>query len=70
MTGDGAGSPEPVRIVSVYVPHGRKPDHWHFEYKLAFFDALADDFNTVSLPGRMKTPSGFTEPFTVHLRDA
>lgn len=34
------------------------------------FDFLADDFNTVSLPGRMKTPSGFNEPFTVHLRDA
>ncbi len=34
------------------------------------FDFLANDFNTVSLPGRMKTPTGFTEPFTVHLRDA
>lgn len=34
------------------------------------FDFLADDFNTVSMPGRMKTPSGFTSPFTVHLRDA
>ena len=34
------------------------------------FDFLANDFNTVSLPGRMKTPSGYTEPFTVHLRDA
>lgn len=34
------------------------------------FDFLADDFNNVSLPGRMKTPVGFTEPFTVHLRDA
>lgn len=36
----------------------------------AAFDFLADDFNTVSLPGRMKTPSGFVEPFTVHLRNA
>ena len=36
----------------------------------AAFDFLADDFNVVSLPGRMKTPVGFTEPFTVHLRDA
>lgn len=36
----------------------------------AAFDFLADDFNTVSLPGRMKTPSGFTEPFTVDLRNA
>jgi len=36
----------------------------------AAFDFLADDFNTVSMPGRMKTPTGFVEPFTVHLRDA
>lgn len=35
----------------------------------AAFDFLADDFNTVSMPGRMKTPSGFTSPFTVHMRD-
>lgn len=34
------------------------------------FDFLADDFNNVSLPGRMKTPVGFTEPFNVHLRNA
>lgn len=34
------------------------------------FDFLGNDFNVVSLPGRMKTPTGFTEPFTVHLRDA
>lgn len=36
----------------------------------AAFDFLADNFNVVSLPGRMKTPTGMTEPFTVHLRDA
>lgn len=36
----------------------------------AAFDFLADDFNTVSMPGRMKTPAGFTSPFTVHLRNA
>lgn len=35
----------------------------------AAFDFLADDFNVVSLPGRMKTPAGFNEPFTVHLRN-
>jgi hypothetical protein len=29
------------------------------------FDFLQDDFGTISLPGRMKTPSGYTEPFTV-----
>jgi exodeoxyribonuclease-3 len=34
-------TPEPVRVVSVYVPHGRVPGHEHFEYKLAFLDALA-----------------------------
>jgi hypothetical protein len=34
------------------------------------FDFLGSDFNTVSLPGRMKTPTGYNEPFTVHLRTA
>ncbi len=34
------------------------------------FNFLADDFGSVTLPGRMKTPAGFTEPFTVHLRNA
>lgn len=34
------------------------------------FDFLQDDFASVSLPGRMKTPSGFTEPFTVALQRA
>lgn len=29
------------------------------------FDFLQEDFASVSLPGRMKTPAGFTEPFTV-----
>lgn len=32
------------------------------------FDFLADNFNTVALPGSLKTPAGFTEPFNVHLR--
>jgi len=32
------------------------------------FDFLADDFNTVTLPGTMKTPTGKAEPFTVELR--
>lgn len=36
----------------------------------AAFDFLAGNFNKVSLTGRMKTPAGFTEPLTVHLRDA
>jgi len=34
-------TPEPVRVVSVYVPHGREIDHWHYDYKLSFLDALA-----------------------------
>lgn len=34
------------------------------------FDFLADDFNTVSLPGKMKTPTGKNEPFTIELRNA
>ena len=35
-------TPEPMRVVSVYVPHGRTVDHWHYQYKLAFLDALAE----------------------------
>jgi exodeoxyribonuclease III len=31
-----------VRVVSVYVPHGRAVDHWHFRYKLAFMEALTE----------------------------
>jgi len=33
--------PGPVRVASVYVPHGRRIDHWHYHYKLAFLEALA-----------------------------
>ena len=33
--------PEPVRVASVYVPHGRQIGHWHYEYKLGFLGALA-----------------------------
>jgi hypothetical protein len=33
------------------------------------FDFLAGDFASVSLPGRLKTPSGKTEPFVVKLLD-
>lgn len=36
----------------------------------AAFDFLADDFATLSLPGRLKTPAGKTEPFVVKLLDA
>jgi exodeoxyribonuclease-3 len=31
----------PVRVVSLYVPHGRTVGHWHYDYKLAFLDAVA-----------------------------
>jgi len=34
------------------------------------FDFLADDFNTISLPGRMKTPAGMDAPFVVRQVDA
>jgi exodeoxyribonuclease-3 len=30
-----------VRVASVYVPHGRTLEHWHYTYKLAFLEALA-----------------------------
>ena len=30
-----------VRVASVYVPHGRTLEHWHFQYKLAFIEALS-----------------------------
>lgn len=33
------------------------------------FDFLADDFATLSLPGRLKTPAGKTEPFKVNLHN-
>jgi exodeoxyribonuclease III len=33
--------PDPVRVASVYVPHGRTVDHWHYDYKLGFLEALA-----------------------------
>lgn len=34
------------------------------------FDFLQDEFASVTLPGRMKTPVGFTEPFTVVLQSS
>jgi len=34
--------PTPLRVVSVYVPHGRSVGHWHYDYKLAFLDALTE----------------------------
>ena len=34
--------PIELRMASVYVPHGREVGHWHYDFKLAFLDALAD----------------------------
>jgi exodeoxyribonuclease-3 len=31
-----------IRVASTYVPHGRTIGHWHYDFKLAFLDALAD----------------------------
>lgn len=31
---------DPVRVVSIYVPHGREVGHWHYQYKLDFIAAL------------------------------
>lgn len=35
-------TPTALRVASVYVPHGREVDHWHFAYKLGFLEALAE----------------------------
>lgn len=35
-------TPMPIRVASVYVPHGRAVGHWHYQYKLAFLAALAE----------------------------
>ncbi|HEX3088821.1 MAG TPA: exodeoxyribonuclease III [Ilumatobacteraceae bacterium] len=35
------GSHRPIRVVSVYVPHGREIGHWHYDYKLEFLRQLA-----------------------------
>jgi exodeoxyribonuclease-3 len=31
-----------LRVISVYVPHGREVGHWHYDYKLEFLDALTE----------------------------
>jgi exodeoxyribonuclease-3 len=33
---------EPLRVVSVYAPHGRVVGHWHYDYKLESLDALTN----------------------------
>lgn len=32
----------PIRVVSVYVPHGRDLEHWHYRFKLDFLAALTE----------------------------
>jgi exodeoxyribonuclease-3 len=32
----------PLRVASVYVPHGRTPGHWHYDYKLEFLRELTE----------------------------
>jgi exodeoxyribonuclease-3 len=34
-------APTRLRVASVYVPHGRTLEHWHYRYKLDFLEALA-----------------------------
>jgi exodeoxyribonuclease-3 len=46
MIGCVVHAPEPMRVVSVYVPHGREVGHWHFDYKLAFLAALSEQLRT------------------------
>jgi exodeoxyribonuclease III len=43
----------PLRVVSVYVPHGRKVGHWHYEYKLAFLESLAQRVGAWVREGRV-----------------
>ncbi|HEY3670220.1 MAG TPA: exodeoxyribonuclease III [Acidimicrobiia bacterium] len=45
------GTAPPLRVVSVYVPHGRAVGHWHYEYKLEFLRALADRVRTWTMAG-------------------
>jgi exodeoxyribonuclease III len=47
------GTAAPVRVVSVYVPHGRTIDHWHYRYKLAFLEALTDRARRWLLDGHL-----------------
>jgi exodeoxyribonuclease-3 len=36
------GTDPPLRVASVYVPHGREIGHRHYDYKLEFLDALTE----------------------------
>jgi exodeoxyribonuclease-3 len=51
-------TPEPLRIVSVYAPHGRTVDHWHYQYKLAFYEALTSRLEAWCAHGRNVVVAG------------
>ena len=40
VAGSAGARPEPVRLWSLYVPNGRELTHPHYEYKLAWLEAL------------------------------
>ena len=42
-----------IRVVSLYVPHGREVGHWHYEYKLAFLEQLAARVQTWLAEGHL-----------------
>ena len=44
-------TPIPLRVASVYIPHGRTLDHWHFAYKLAFLAALTEQVRAWTATG-------------------
>ena len=46
----------PIRLTSVYVPNGREVDHPHYQYKLAWLDALT---------AAVRDPSAGPAPFAV-----
>jgi exodeoxyribonuclease-3 len=43
----------PLRVASVYVPHGREVGHWHYDYKLEFLAALAEQVRSWGAQGRV-----------------
>lgn len=69
-------TPAPLRVASVYVPHGRAVDHWHYEFKVGFLEALAErvrqwlledahllvagDINVAATDGDVFHPDAFT----------
>ena len=58
-----------VRLWSVYVPNGREPDHDHYSYKLAWFDALRSTVKT-ELAAAPDTPLAVIGDFNVAPTDA